>query len=441
MLRKIYEHYTRSVNICHPLSTAASSLLKDICEQFVESEISPFPQFDAFSAALQADLLLRFDAPLIAIPGTLHYRDALFELGNGHHRRTNLPSDGNQASLLIDLEEPMDGELPDIMSLQVTEGAVKEHNEHEESAKEQEASITDAEGEDSLPPSQLLTSSQLDTLNATMDMNIDIPLDNFEIAEPEAQLSEEERLQMEDLADRLTALDAHGQSQVDLNPQLVVVAIDCTAIYELLPRLKLEARSDGTIFAFLSAVLMQDASYARLCILLENALLSRVVGLTKVAPRSLLNVLNLVAEREARALADSVLVPLAAHPSFAVNHVELLIRIVKILQTPLQDLYFDKLLSAPKNFAFVHLDLFAKLMLIRPHLDPSMLRFFVSHLQRRAEESLESKSGEKVQAIVWTLLQKNSAPDLVEHKATLTTIVKKYSSSLGEKNLAKLQSL
>lgn len=395
-----------------------------------------FPNLDAFAVALQTDLLTRLDSNLLLLPGSSHLRGALFELGDGQSRSESFQNAELQVSLMIDDADASEEFVPDFINLDGYIANKMDNGSQSLDGTPFGAMETD---EDTNFESQLPTSSQHDTINATMELDIDLPTILPDSPNSRAHLSADDKARVMELEERLTLLDANPSSQARLDRSLVAVMLETSSIDEAIELLDLNSRSDDVIHALLQIVLSEDVSYAGICSILSGALSHRVSSLTKAASRTLMNLLSSAAEKDARALLDSVLLPIACSDGFASPHVELIIRVVKALPGVMQDLYIEKMLESPKNFALPHLDFVSKILPIRPTWNTTLLRIFIVNLYRHLNDSFGgSKVGEKFQAIVWVLLQKAAAADFSEHKDTLIAIVKKYPSTMGDKSLAKL---
>lgn len=394
------------------------------------------PSLDAFAAALQSDLLGRLDSSLILLPSASYCRSALFELGHAPSSSEVGLNPELHASLMVEESDAPEDDLPDV----IIQSDLSMDNRPTSSQPLDTSSTGPAEGDDDVNfESQLPTSSQHDTFAATMDIDADLPsiLPESPINEP--HLGSEEKDQAVALFDCLNLMDAESPSQVPLTRNVASILLENAPVNAVLAILNLATHADNTILALLEIVLSEDVSYARICSILSAALTPRVHSLSKAASRTLMNLLNFVVEKDARALLDSVLMPVVCSNGFASPHVEMIVRMIKALSATLQDLYIDKLLSGPENFVLAHLDLIAKILPIRSAWSTSLLRLFVTHLYRHLEDPfVGGKPGEKFQAIVWVLLQKAATADLAEHKDNLIAVAKKYPSAMGEKSLAKL---
>lgn len=436
LLRAIYVFHSSHGKGSHPLCTFAASLLESLSKEPMVLKSDVFPNLDAFAVALQTDLLTRLDSTLILLPGSSHHRGALFELGDGQSRSDSIQSGELHVSLMIDDNDPSEEDIPAVFNL---DGYIANKADSESQPLDGTPFGTMETDEDTNFESQLPTSSQHDTINATMDMDVDLPTLHPESPTSGPALSTDDRVRVLELEERLSLLDAHPSSQSRLDRPLVAVILETSSIDEAIGLLDLNSRSDDVLLALLQIVLSEDVSYAGICSILSGALSQRVSSLTKAASRTLMNLLSFAAEKDARALLDSVLLPIACSDGFASPHVELMIRVVKGLPAAMQDLYLEKLLESPKNFALPHLDFVSKILPLRPTWNASLLRIFIVNLHRHLEDSFGGgKVGEKFQAIVWVLLQKGAAADFSEHKDTLTAIVRKYPSTMADKSLAKL---
>lgn len=439
LLNAIRNYHTSTGKSSYPIYTLASTALANLSHVPIELNNDSFQHFDAFSAALQNDLLLRLDSNLIVLPGVSHHRSALFELNQGQSRLENASNSDLHTSLMIAENEAPEDDLPDVINM----NHINSFKTHPNAEIGSSAATIDVQADDdSIFESQPPTSSQHDTFSSTMDLDIELPALMPESPTIAPGLTEEDRNKVGELEEKLDLLESNPASQTLLDRNNVSVLLDTIYLEEVLSLLNLNNRSDDTILSLLQIVLSEDASYARITSILSKALLSRVTSLSKAASRTLMNLLSFVAEKDARALLDAVLLPIVCLDGFAPPHVEMIIRVTKALGIALQDLYIEKLISGPKNFVLSHLDLIAKILALRSTWNASLLRIFVTIIHRHMEDSFGgSKVGEKFQAIVWVLIQKSATVDIVEHKETLVSIIKKYPSSMGEKSLLKLAQL
>jgi len=436
LLRAILSYAHSNDLAAFPLHSFASTILEDVLKIPIEHHSSQFPHMEAFCSALQADLLLRFDSSIPHVLTIGYYREALYELDHGViHGRSLGDMASQQALLSSGLEVPDDDILPNFMnSVGMNDDAANPFIE----------AITDQLAEEpKVENDRLPTSSQHHEMGVLME--VDIPLASTvaeeEVVVASAQgLSELERASVLSLGDRLSGLDSNLQSQLQLSHGDVSVLVDCYAISEAIALLEVQNLSEETLFALIQAILSVDAPFMRLRILFSELLLWRIQNLAKTASRTLLNTLHSVADKEPTALLQAVLVPLVSHPSFAAHHVELLIRIVKGVPHPIQEAYAESLLrTGPNPLTIAYLDLIAKLIPIRTQWTSSIVYSIIHQVYVHINDAFEgNKQGEKIQTIVWTLLQKYPSQDLKSQKERLQSITLKFPSPIADKNAAKI---
>jgi hypothetical protein len=434
LLQAILDFATASPFISLPITSLAASVLESVSKRMIERTKLAFPQMEAFSSALQDDFLTKLASPFLQLCDDSYLRNALFELDNGQPYGKSGPNRaGTSTASAINLDESQDEQMPNM----------QQEGDMELGLSAPDASglgsFREAEGE--ATSSQPMTSSQHDFAGSTIEMDVDIPYLDSEVVE-EATLSEEERNKILELVDKMGTFDSTLQSQFTLSHEDIGVLIVTPAHQAAIELLDAGKMSDESILAIMTAIIKEDASFARLRILLSGILLPRVASLTKAASRMLLNGLQMVGEKEPHALLDAVLVPMTCQKEFGAPHVELLIRIMKSLQPPLQEHYLENLFSATQIFTLSHLDLIAKLLPLRSHWPPNVIQAFVSLLHAHINDPIEgSKVGDKFETIVWSILQKYAAQDLLSHKEKLKAIISKFSTPLTEKNMAKLQQM
>jgi hypothetical protein len=419
------------------LHSTAQKLLEYFSKQQISSSSTLLDSMDAFAAALHADLNAKLATDVPLVTGALYYQSALREFSlaerdriEGGQRHRN--KDGDRP-FYMDVTAPTDTfslalyEEPDMdvgigNNMEITDSPVIPTD----------TSLFDES------QTALLPSSQMDTMPSTIEMDVS----SYAEASIEPPLSEGDQSKVSALSEKLEALDGNLLSQSSLTYPDISILVDTASPVAACEALKLANHSDETILVLLTCLLAQDASFARLTILLKAALQSKVNALEKASSRSLLSALNLAASHQSRALLESVLVPAVSQSTFSAPQVELTLRIMKSLDHAIQDTYAENLILAPTIWNLSHLELLAKILPLRSPWPLTVISKFISQLHLHLHDPYEgNKAGDKIVTLVWSIVQKYAAKDLAPHKETLKSIVSRFTTTLSEKAIAKIQAL